>query len=92
VQIDVLEDKMPRSTADCTQVTPECPLSATTLGYAPNLGANLFFTIAYGLCALVTIAIAVWKRTWAFGFTAGSGFILEMIGSSLSTWYLRLLI
>ncbi|OKL60274.1 hypothetical protein UA08_04100 [Talaromyces atroroseus] len=64
----------------CTQVSPECPASATTLGYAPNLGANVFFTVAYGICALFTIAIAVWKRTWAFGFTAGSGFILEMVG------------
>ncbi|KAH8692731.1 putative RTA1 domain protein [Talaromyces proteolyticus] len=67
-------------TDTCTEVSIYCPVSATTLGYYPNLGANVFFTVAYALCALITVAIGLWKRTWAFGIVVGAGFILETCG------------
>ncbi|RSM17108.1 hypothetical protein CDV31_004001 [Fusarium ambrosium] len=33
-------------------ISEVCPVEATTLGYNPNLGANIFFVVAFGLCAL----------------------------------------
>ncbi|KKA19632.1 RTA1 domain protein [Rasamsonia emersonii CBS 393.64] len=52
---------MPRFT--CTEVTPLCPVSKTTLGYYPNLGANAFFCAGFAVCALWTLTVGVWKHT-----------------------------
>lgn len=71
---------MTYDTAFCTEVSPECPASATTLGYAPNLAAGIIFTAAYAICGVITLAIGIWKRTWAFGFVVGAGFLLETCG------------
>jgi hypothetical protein len=68
------------SYAVCTGVTPQCPVEATTLGYYPNLGANIFFTVMFGLCTLVTFAVGVRKRTWTFAFAVTAGFAMETIG------------
>jgi hypothetical protein len=72
------------NTDRCYAVSAECPVSATTLGYYPNLGANAFFLASFTLCAIVTVAIGVWKRTWAFGIVVGAGFFLETCGTSSS--------
>lgn len=74
---------MPRFT--CTEVTPLCPVSKTTLGYYPNLGANAFFCAGFAVCALWTLTVGVWKRTWAFGITVAAGFALEAIGRTIHT-------
>ncbi|CRG85890.1 hypothetical protein PISL3812_02893 [Talaromyces islandicus] len=71
---------MPSSTDNCHDVSALCPVSATTLGYYPNLGANAFFLACFAVCAIVTVVIGVWKRTWAFGIVVGAGFILETCG------------
>lgn len=68
----------------CHAVSVYCPVEATTLGYYPNLGANAFFLASFALCALLTVAVGVWKRTWAFGIVVGAGFILETCGTSPS--------
>lgn len=67
----------------CTEVNLFCPVEATTLGYYPNLGANAFFCAAFGLCAVGTIVIGIWKRTWTFAMVVGAGLILETVGASL---------
>ncbi|KAL1973990.1 hypothetical protein VTN31DRAFT_5550 [Thermomyces dupontii] len=64
----------------CTEVNFFCPVEATTLGYYPNLGANAFFCAAFGLCAIGTIVIGIWKRTWTFTLAVGAGLILETVG------------
>jgi hypothetical protein len=64
----------------CTQVTLQCPVEATTLGYYPNLGVNIFFCVVYAICAFVTVTIGVWKRTWAFGLVVSAGLVLEATG------------
>ena len=66
----------------CVEVTPQCPVEATTLGYYPNLGANVFFCLVFGLCAISTFTIGMWKRTWAFGTVVAAGFALETAGRS----------
>ncbi|KAL2115235.1 hypothetical protein VTJ04DRAFT_10898 [Mycothermus thermophilus] len=64
----------------CDEVTWYCPIEYTTLGYAPNYGLNIFLAVAYGLAAVLTIVIGVWKKTWAFSIPVGSGCILECTG------------
>ena len=65
----------------CVEVSPYCPVKATTLGYFPNQGVNIFLALGYGLAALVTIAIGVWKRTWGYSIAVGAGCILECVGN-----------
>lgn len=71
---------MGNGTDNCHAVSALCPVEATTLGYYPNLGANAFFLASFALCSIATVAIGVWKRTWAFGIVVGAGFILETCG------------
>ncbi|KAJ4285984.1 hypothetical protein N0V88_008171 [Collariella sp. IMI 366227] len=64
----------------CTEVSLYCPVKATTLGYSPNRGLNIFFAVAYALAAVVTIVPGVWKRTWGFSIAVAAGCILECVG------------
>ncbi|KAL2151750.1 hypothetical protein VTH82DRAFT_6848 [Thermothelomyces myriococcoides] len=64
----------------CHEVSQLCPVEATTLGYYPNEGVNIFLAIAYGLAALITIVIGVWKRTWGYSVAVGAGCFLEFAG------------
>jgi hypothetical protein len=65
----------------CTQVTPACPVSATTLGYYPNPGINYFFAIGFGLAAVSTFFFGAWKRTWAYASFITAGCALELAGA-----------
>ena len=56
--------KMPDS--NCIHVSPECPVETELYGYAPNLGANAFFTISFGLCMILHIAVGIHYHTWFF--------------------------
>ncbi|KAK4149337.1 RTA1 like protein [Chaetomidium leptoderma] len=64
----------------CTEPGPFCPIQATTLGYYPNQGVNIFLAIGYGLAALITIVTGVWKRTWGFSIAVAAGCALECVG------------
>lgn len=64
----------------CHEVSPICPVKATTLGYYPSLGFNIFFAVGYALAAVVTLSIGVWKRTWGFSIAVTAGCILECVG------------
>jgi hypothetical protein len=68
------------SYAVCHEVSPICPVKATTLGYYPNEGLNIFFTIGFGLAALIALSVGVWKRTWGFSIAIVAGSILECVG------------
>ncbi|KAK4169987.1 RTA-like protein [Cladorrhinum sp. PSN259] len=64
----------------CKEVTPTCPVEATTLGYYPNRGINIFFAIAFGFSAISTLYFGIKKKTWSYmGFIA-AGCLLEMAG------------
>ncbi|KAE8341864.1 hypothetical protein BDV24DRAFT_150973 [Aspergillus arachidicola] len=41
----------------CTAVSPECPVEATTYGYAPNLAANTLYLVIFGTCACAQIIL-----------------------------------
>ncbi|KAL2126450.1 hypothetical protein VTI74DRAFT_883 [Chaetomium olivicolor] len=64
----------------CKEVTKYCPVQATTLGYYPNRGLNIFLAIAYGIAAVITIVLGAWKRTWGFSIAVAAGCILECVG------------
>jgi len=61
-------------------VTEICRVEYTTLGYYPNEGVNIFMAIGYGLCALFTLGIGVWRKTWGYSIAIGAGCVLEMAG------------
>ncbi|OAA80144.1 RTA-like protein [Akanthomyces lecanii RCEF 1005] len=65
---------------NCVEVTPECPVQATVLGYYPNLGSGYFFTIMFGLCLVGTVVLGVSKRTWTYTAALTCGLILETAG------------
>lgn len=64
----------------CSEVSPFCPVKATTLGYYPIKGLNIFLAIAYGLAAALTLGVGIWKRTWGFSIAVASGCALECVG------------
>jgi hypothetical protein len=68
------------SYADCTAVSPLCPVQATTYGYYPNFGGNVFFTVFFGVLGVFQIGYGVYFRTWTFMVALGAGAIMEMAG------------
>ena len=64
----------------CTHVTPECPVQATTYGYYPNLGGNIFFTAFFGVLGVCQLGLGVYFRTWTFMVALGVGTFMEMAG------------
>ncbi|KAJ5883924.1 uncharacterized protein N7473_010810, partial [Penicillium subrubescens] len=69
-----------RSTPDCTEVTPDCPVSGSIYGYAPNIAASYAFAISFGLCALIQFIQMLKWRMWSFGIAVILGAISEVIG------------
>jgi hypothetical protein len=68
------------SYADCTAVSPLCPVQATTYGYYPNFGGNIFFTVFFGILGVLQIGYGIYFRTWTFMVALGAGAIMEMAG------------
>ncbi|KAL2364607.1 hypothetical protein RJZ56_002469 [Blastomyces dermatitidis] len=69
-----------RARALCTEITPQCPVEFTTLGYFPNLGANSFFCACFGVFFFVALVVGVWKKTWTFTFAVTGACALESVG------------
>lgn len=75
------EDEKPKGNFKrCTEVTPQCPASATTYGYYPILSVNAFFAALYALCCLASLVIGVWSKTWTYTIALGGGTLLEAAG------------
>jgi hypothetical protein len=68
------------SYSTCTEVSPLCPVEATTYGYYPNLAGNIFFTVLFGILALFQLGIGIYYRTWTFMVAVAVGAILELAG------------
>lgn len=64
----------------CKEVSAICPVIATTYGYYPNFGGNIFFTILFGICAILSVAFGVKSRTWTYTAALFSGTVLECLG------------
>ncbi|MBE3049035.1 hypothetical protein IMZ48_42360, partial [Candidatus Bathyarchaeota archaeon] len=65
----------------CDDVSPLCPVEATVLGYAPNLGASAFFTAAFAALCLASLWAGVRGKTWTFTAAVVTGCILETMGA-----------
>ncbi|KAJ5174206.1 uncharacterized protein N7482_000083 [Penicillium canariense] len=68
------------SYADCTAVSPLCPVEATTYGYYPNFGGNVFFAVFFGVLGVFQIGFGIYFRTWSFMVALGVGALMEMAG------------
>ena len=66
---------------NCTEPSALCHVEDTVLGYYPNLGSGVFFTIAFGICLVAALSIGVWKRTWTYTAAIGVGLFLETAGT-----------
>ncbi|KAH8885537.1 RTA1-domain-containing protein [Thozetella sp. PMI_491] len=64
----------------CKEVNQYCPVEATTLGYYPNVGINVFLAAGFGIAGVVTLVTGIWKKTYSYmGFIA-AGCFLELAG------------
>lgn len=64
----------------CTQVTASCPVAATTYGYYPVLGGNLFYTVWFGILFLGSLFLGVKSKAWTYTVALGLGTALEALG------------
>ena len=67
-------------TSNCTEVTPECPVSATLYGDYFSTGACAFFVAAYGLAILAQIYLAWKSKAWSYAAYLAVGSTFELIG------------
>ncbi|KPM45371.1 hypothetical protein AK830_g1153 [Neonectria ditissima] len=72
--------RAPASFDECTDVSPDCPVNATVLGYVPNLGSSIFFAVGFGLCLIGALGLGIGKRTWTFCAAVSAGVLLECLG------------
>ncbi|KAF9890150.1 hypothetical protein FE257_006311 [Aspergillus nanangensis] len=64
----------------CSEVGPGCPVEATTYGYYPNFGGNVFLTAFFGVCGVAQIGVGTYYRAWTLMVALVVGAILEMAG------------
>jgi hypothetical protein len=68
----------------CTEVTPMCPVEATTLGYYPNRGINIFLAIGFAAAMVIALVLGIRTKTWSFTAFIAAGCALEVAGGLLS--------
>lgn len=64
----------------CTKITPECPVEGTLYGYAPNIGANAFFTGFFAICMIWHIILGIRYKTWTYMIALVFGCLGEAVG------------
>jgi hypothetical protein len=64
----------------CAQVSPECPVSATTYGYRPNFAGNTIFLVIFGILTIAQLVLGIRARLRAFTFAVSLGCLGEAIG------------
>ncbi|KAJ5544475.1 hypothetical protein N7535_007126 [Penicillium sp. DV-2018c] len=64
----------------CHEVGPLCPVEATTYGYYPNFGGNVFFTVFFGVLSICQAGLGVYYKTWTFLIALLIGTLMEMAG------------
>ncbi|KAK4501900.1 hypothetical protein PRZ48_007709 [Zasmidium cellare] len=65
---------------NCTSVTPQCPVEATTYGYTPNLAGNVILLAVFAACNIAQVFFCGWYRLWSFGICVSIGCLLEWVG------------
>lgn len=71
---------MPHGYNQCVQVTPECPVVATTYGYRPVLSANILLLVIFGLTTIAQVVLGLKFRLRAFLAVTTIGCLLEALG------------
>ncbi|MBE3043929.1 RTA1 domain-containing protein [Candidatus Bathyarchaeota archaeon] len=71
---------MSSSFADCTSVTPSCPVEATTYGYYPSLGPNATLLAVFASFLLAQILLGALTRVYAYSTALAAGCLLEAVG------------
>ncbi|KAK4671778.1 hypothetical protein QC764_0098730 [Podospora pseudoanserina] len=66
----------------CDFVSPTCPVTATTLGYYPNRGINIFLSVGFGIALLATVHHGVRTKTWTYSGFVAAGCALELAASN----------
>jgi hypothetical protein len=82
---DDIENAIANYYYSCNEVTPMCPVEATTLGYYPNRGINIFFVIGYTVATVVALVLGIRKKTWSYTGFIAAGCALELAGGSFSS-------
>lgn len=54
----------------CTQVSPDCPVEGTILGYYPDIGANAAYAGFFALAALINLGLGLRYKTWSYMVSA----------------------
>lgn len=67
---------------NCTEVTPECPVSATIYGYQPNLPVDATICAIFAILAILQLGsiCCLRVRTWSYIITLLAGTALEIVG------------
>lgn len=67
---------------NCTEVTPECPVSATIYGYRPNLPVDATICAIFALLATLQLGsiCCLRIRTWSYMITLLVGTAMEIAG------------
>lgn len=69
---------------NCIEVSPACPVQATTLGYYPNVGINAFFAAGFGISTAALLICLFFgllpRRTWGYSSFIAAGAALELAG------------
>ncbi|KIX95282.1 uncharacterized protein Z520_09199 [Fonsecaea multimorphosa CBS 102226] len=52
--------------ANCTEVTPRCPVEHSIYGYYPSIGANAFFVAFFAMCGALQLLFGIRYKTWTY--------------------------
>lgn len=66
--------------SECLEVTPQCPVSESTYGYAPSQGASIAFIAVFGLCTILQLIQGTRYRTHTWMLALVCGTALEVAG------------
>ncbi|KIW82567.1 hypothetical protein Z517_05594 [Fonsecaea pedrosoi CBS 271.37] len=52
--------------ANCTDVTPRCPVEHSIYGYFPSIGANALFVALFAMCGALQLLCGIRYKTWTY--------------------------
>lgn len=64
----------------CTEVSPACPVEATTYGYYPVFWANVALCAAFGVLGVLQLVLGALTRVRAYSAAIACGCLLECVG------------
>lgn len=66
--------------ANCFEVSAQCPATASGIGYAPSLPANITLVAVFSLVTVVQLIQGMAWKTWGFTTAFVLGSVIEIIG------------